>query len=69
MLNAAKHSWKAKIHILFFIMKDVSPVQSQRKFLRLKHLIILKYFYTESTFPKNRKTLSLLLEMTLLLYV
>ena len=42
------------------------------KFLRLKRLIILKYVHNESikivTFLKKRKTISLLLEMTLLLY-
>ena len=39
-------------------MKKVSPVKSQRKILKLKRLIILKYFYTKSTYPlKNLSTI------------
>ena len=40
--------------------------------MKLKGLIILKYFYTESikyvSFLKERKTISLLPEITLILY-
>ena len=41
-------------------------LKASLKVMKLKRLVILKYFFT---FSKNRKTLSLLLVMTLLLYV